>query len=82
MGKFILFWIVYLFCFSIDNLCDNALTNGQIIVQNNWPYGTYCQWLLSAQEDDMYITIEFDNFNVRKFIALKKDLVSKYLISM
>ena len=68
--------------FLIDNLCDNALdlTIGQLIVENNWPHGTYCQWLLSAQDDDDYVTLEFPNFNVRIIIVLKelKSYVSKF----
>ena len=51
-----------------DNLCDNALdlTNKELIVDDSLPFGTYCQWLISAQEDDGHVTLEFQNFNVRK----------------
>ena len=61
-----------------DNICDNALNlaNGILSVENNWPLGTYCQWLISAQDYDYYVTLEFQNFNVRKTKALLK----KYLI--
>ena len=54
-----------------DNICNNALdmTNRQLIVEDNWPEGTYCQWLISAQNDDDYVTIEFQNINVRKNIT-------------
>ena len=80
--NFNLFELFNFFAFLIDNLCDNALdlTIGQLIVENNWPYGTYCQWLLSAQDDDDYVTLEFQNFNVRKIIVLKelKSYVSKF----
>ena len=50
-----------------DNLCDNVLDliNGKLIVENNLPYGTYCQWLISAQDDVSYVTLEFKNLNVR-----------------
>ena len=53
-----------------DNLCDNALdlANGQLNVEDNWPQGTYCQWLISAQ-DDCYVTLEFQNFHVRNTVA-------------
>ena len=58
----------------IDNLCDNALdlTNEMLIVEYNWPDGTYCQWLISTQEDDGYVTLEFQNFNVRNSVASKR----------
>ena len=57
-----------------DNLCDNALNvaNGMINVENIWPHGTYCQWLISAQDNDYYVTLEFQNFHVRNTIAIKK----------
>ena len=57
-----------------DNICDNALdlANGILSVKNNWPHGTYCQWLISAQNDDDYVTIEFQNINVRKNVTLKE----------
>ena len=57
-----------------DNQCDNALdlTNGQLIVENNWDDGTYCQWMISAQDDDGYVTLEFQNFNVKITLALKE----------
>ena len=60
----------------IDNLCDNALdlTNEMLIVEYNWPDGTYCQWLISTQEDDGYVTLEFQNFNVRNSVASKRNL--------
>ena len=57
-----------------DNLCDNALdlANGILNVEENWPLGTYCQWLILAQDKDDYVTLEFQNFNVRISIAFKK----------
>ena len=56
-----------------DNLCDDALdlAKGHLIVGDNWPDGTYCLWLITAQDDNDYITLEFINFDVRKNIALK-----------
>ena len=61
------FFLYYLTCYFLAlvnqaqiNLCDNALdlANGQLIVDKNWPDYTYCQWLILAQEDDSYVTIE------------------------
>ena len=50
----------------LDNLCQNALdlSNSKLIVDNNWPLGTYCQWLISAEDENSYIAIEFQNINV------------------
>ena len=64
-----------------DNICDNALdlANGILNVADNWPHGTYCQWLISAQDDNVYVTLEFESFNVRNTIAFKK--ISKYVNS-
>ena len=71
--SFIIFNLYVCNCFALltDNLCDNALdlTNGILKVENNWPDGTYCQWLISAQDNDGYVTLEFENFNVRNTIA-------------
>ena len=63
-----------LFAFLKDNQCDNALDliNGQLIVQDNLPMGTYCQWMISAQDDDGYVTLEFQNFYVKITLALKE----------
>ena len=57
-----------------DNICDNALNllNGELIVKDIWSYGTYCQWLISAQDDNGYVTLEFQNFNVWNIIELWK----------
>ena len=57
-----------------DNLCDNALdlANGILNVEDNLTHNTYCQWLISAQDNEGYVTLEFENFNVRKNIALKE----------
>ena len=57
-----------------DNLCDNVLDliNGQLIVENDLPDGTYCQRMISAQEADGYVTLEFQNFNVKITLALKE----------
>ena len=55
------------FVLLTDDLCDNSLdkANGILNVENIWPWGTYCQWLISAQDNDDYVTLEFQNFNVR-----------------
>ena len=57
----------------IDNLCDDALDleNGILNVKNNLAHGTYCQWLISAQDDDTNLILEFHNFNVRNTAAFK-----------
>ena len=59
-----------------ENQCDNALnlTYGQLLVQDNLPVGTFCQWLISAQKEDCYLTLEFQNFHVKKTLIqyLKK----------
>ena len=56
----------------IDNICDNALdlANGILHVENNWLDGTFCQWVMSTQDNNSYVTLEFQNFNVRNTIAL------------
>ena len=60
-------------CLLTDNLCNNALdlTNGELIVENHWAVGTYCQWLISAHDDDAYVELEFYNFHVRKIVGQK-----------
>ena len=65
-----------------DNLCDNALdlANGILNVGNNWPHGTYCQWLISAQDDNGYVTLEFQNFNVRNIIGFKNNLILEIVV--
>ena len=61
------------FALLTDNICDNALdlANGILKVEDNWPHSTYCQWLISAQDDnDGSVTLEFQNFIVRNFVTL------------
>ena len=50
----------------LDNLCKNALdlSSRKLIVGNNWSVGTYCQWLISAEDENSYVTLEFQNINV------------------
>ena len=54
----------------VENLCQNALdlTNDKhiIIIQDNWPFGTHCQWLISAKDEvGGYVTLEFSDIKVR-----------------
>ena len=48
-------------------MCENALdlSNGKLIVESNWPVGTYCQWFISAVDDQHYVNLEFENIDVR-----------------
>ena len=57
------------FALLTDNLCDNALdlANGILNVEANWPYRTFCQWMISAQDNDGYVTLEFQSINVNSF---------------
>ena len=60
------------FALLTDNVCNNNsldLAKGTLIVQDNLPFGAKCQWLISSQDDDDYVTLEFQNFNVRNTIA-------------
>ena len=68
---FSFFWNIgsNFFALLTDDLCDNALANGQLKVDDNWPHGTYCQWMISTQDNEDYVTLEFQNFNVRNAIA-------------
>ena len=65
-----------------DNICDNALNfpNGELIVKDIWFYGTYCQWLISSQDDNSYVTLEFQNFNVRNIIGFKNNLILEIVV--
>ena len=58
-----------------DNICDNVLNlnNGQLIVEDEFPYGTHCQWVISAQDDVSYVTLEFKDVNVKKlYLVLRQ----------
>ena len=52
---------------NLDNWCENALdlTIGKLIVESNLPFGTYCQWMISAVDDTHYVNLEFENLDVR-----------------
>ena len=59
----------HLFIF-VENLCQNALdlTNDEhiLIIQDTWPLGTYCQWLISAKDEvGGYVILEFSDIKVR-----------------
>ena len=61
------------FALLTDNICDNALDldDGSLIIDVYFQaHGTYCQWLISAQYNQDFVTLEFQNFNVRNTIAL------------
>ena len=63
-----------------DNICDNALdlANGILKVEDNWPHGTYCQWMISAPNNDACVILEFQNLDVKKInIKRMKDYVPK-----
>ena len=69
---FKLFVILHcLLCFLQDNICDNVLNlnNGQLIVEDEFPYGTHCQWVISAQDDVSYVILEFQDVNVKKILC-------------
>ena len=53
----------------LDNLCDSALdlSNGKLIVDNNFPHNTHCQWLISAVDDQDYVNLEIQDINVSNY---------------
>ena len=55
-----------IFYYDLDILCQNALDlkNKKLIVDNDWPAGTACQWLILAEDKNSYITLVFQNTNV------------------
>ena len=57
----------FIFTHALENLCQNALdlSNNKLTIENNWKYGTYCQWLISAVDDKHYVIFEFKNIDVR-----------------
>ena len=56
----------FIFTHALENLCQNALdlSNNKLTIEN-WQFGTYCQWLISAVDDKHYVILEFENVNVR-----------------
>ena len=79
------FWGGYsnlFFSHALDNLCQNAhdVYHARLIIDNNWPIGKYCQWILSAEDENFYITLVFQNINVSKEIyLLEKFFLTKVL---
>ena len=71
------------FALLTDNICDNALdlANGILNVEDNLTHSTYCHWLISAQDNEGYVTLEFENFNVRNSIVFYKTFnhINSYL---
>ena len=59
--------LILIFSSLKDNWCDNALdlTNNHLFVDENWPDGIYCQWLVYTTNKDSFITLEFSNLTVR-----------------
>ena len=35
-----------------------------LAVTDNWPLGTNCQWLIASQNEDDFVTLEFQNLYV------------------
>ena len=50
-----------------DNWCDNALDliNNHLVVEENWPDGMHCQWLVYSRNAYDFITLEFSIMMVR-----------------
>ena len=59
--------MIKIFIHSSENLCKNALdlSNLRLIVENDWPFGMECQWLISAEDDQHYVNLEFENIDVK-----------------
>ena len=60
-----------IFAFSyyskIDNLCDNALdlNSSQININNKkWPTKVNCKWVISAEGNNSYLSLEIEEINV------------------
>ena len=66
MNYISIYFFDFIFTHVADNLCHNALdlSNEKLIILDNWPVGTYCHWLISAEDENSYITLEFQNINV------------------
>ena len=56
---------------ALDNWCDNALeldlSNGKLIIDGDLPFGTNCEWLISAIDDKHYVNMEFEIIDVSNF---------------
>ena len=53
-------------------VCGLDLEKRTLTIDSKLPKGTYCQWSISSQDNDTYITLEFQEFNVRNIIAIKE----------
>ena len=55
-----------IFTHILVNICNEALdlSNGKLIVTNDFPENLHCKWLISAEDENSYITLEFDKINV------------------
>ena len=63
-----------------DDWCENALnlTSGKLIVNKDWPSGTYCQWLITSENNNSYIT--FSTFtSVHPNVCLVTHIVPSHL---
>ena len=54
------------FLFSQDDVCKNALdlSNGTLNIDDGWNMGTSCQWAIPVEDENSYITLEFQDYNV------------------
>ena len=65
-----MYYFALTFNISIDDLCQNILdlSNGKLTyedqLQTNLHRGTYCQWLISALDENHYVNLEFHNLDV------------------
>ena len=54
------------FLFSLDDVCKNALdlSKGTLNIGTSWKFGTYCQWTIPIKDDNSYVTLEFQDYDV------------------
>ena len=52
---------------QVDDVCNNALdsSEGILIIDDVWEVGTLCKWLLPIEDENSYITLEFEHLDVR-----------------
>ena len=60
-----------------EYICDTALDLDNGIIKGTFSDymfidDTYCQWSISAPDDDMYVILEFQMLNVRNITAIKE----------
>ena len=71
-----------------DNLCDNALdlNSSQININNKkWPTKVNCKWVISAEGNNSYLSLEIEEINVstnsRELLkVIKKVSISKIIL--